>query len=91
MLLRAGLLGNNLPGSFLNTLGSALLIVSACGGAFAAGVPLAIMPAPLVAASGLVLWYESGQLWEYAVFVAGVALASLWFVMHHFWFLEVSL
>lgn len=89
-MLFAGLLGSNMAGSFLNTLSSALLIVSACGGAFAAGVPFAIMPAPLVAASGLVLWYESGQLWEYGVFVAGVLLAALWFVIHHFWFLEVS-
>jgi hypothetical protein len=78
-----------MPGSFLNTLASALLIVSACGGAIAAGMPLAIVPAPLVAASGLVLWYETGQLWEYSIFVAGVLLAALWFTMHHFWFLEV--
>ena len=36
-----------------------------------------------------VLWYESGQLRDYAVFAAGAALTSAWFLHHHFWFLEV--
>ena len=35
------------------------------------------------------LWYESGQLRDYAVFAAGAALTSAWFLHHHFWFLEV--
>ena len=52
------------------------------------GVPVTVMPAPLVAASGLVLWYESGQLRDYAVFAAGAALTGAWFLHHHFWFLQ---
>jgi hypothetical protein len=35
------------------------------------------------------LWYESGQLRDYAVFAAGAALTAGWFLHHHFWFLEV--
>ena len=42
-----------------------------------------------VAASGLVLWYESGQLRDYVIFAAGALATAAWFVAHHFWFLEV--
>lgn len=85
----AGLLGSHAPGSFLATVGASLVVVSACGGAFAAGVPVALMPAPLVAASGLVLWYESSHPRDYAIFAAGALATAAWFVAHHFWFLEV--
>ena len=78
-----------MQGSFASTVAGALLIMSACAGAYAAGVPLLVMPAPLVAASGLVLWFESGQLRDYAIFFAGSILTSAWFLHHHFWFLEV--
>ena len=85
----AGMLTSTMQGSFASTVAAALLIMCACGGAFAAGVPLLVMPAPLVAASGLVLWFESGQLRDYAIFFAGTILTSAWFLHHHFWFLEV--
>lgn len=52
---RTGLLGSAVPGSLPATAGAALLVLCACGGAFVAGVPATVMPAPLVAASGLVL------------------------------------
>ena len=48
------------------------------------------MPAPLVAASGLVLWFESGQLRDYAIFFAGSMMTAAWFLNHHFWFLKVG-
>ncbi len=85
------MLTSTMQGSFASTVAAALLIMCACGGAFAAGVPLLVMPAPLVAASGLVLWFESGQLRDYAIFFAGTILTSAWFLHHHFWFLEVRL
>ncbi len=84
-----GLLGTHAQNSFMSTVGASLVIISACAGAFAAGVPVAMMPAPLVAASGLVLWYESGQLRDYVIFVGGALVTAAWFVGHHFWFLEV--
>lgn len=40
-------------------------------GALAAGVPFQWLPAPLVAACGLALFYESRSLREYLVFVVG--------------------
>lgn len=80
---------STMQGSFASTVAGSLLIACACAGAFAAGVPLLVMPAPLVAASGLVLWFESGQIRDYAIFLAGALLTAAWFVHHHFWFLEV--
>lgn len=41
----------------------------------AAGVPVKVMPAPLVAAGGLAMYLESGALRDYLLFVAG-ALGS---------------
>ena len=79
-----------MQGSFASTVAGSLLIVCACAGAFAAGLPLLVMPAPLVAASGLVLWFESGQLRDYAIFFAGAMLTAAWFLNHHFLFLEVG-
>ena len=35
------------------------------------------------------LWYESGQLRDYAVFAAGAVVTAAWFLHHHFWFLQV--
>ncbi len=64
-------------------------MLSAGAGALAAGVPLLVMPAPLMAAAGLALFYESGLMRDYAVFCAASALTIGWFVHHHFWFLEV--
>ncbi|CAK0743676.1 hypothetical protein CVIRNUC_001488 [Coccomyxa viridis] len=87
----AGMLTETMQGSFASTVAGSLLIVCACAGAFAAGLPLLVMPAPLVAASGLVLWFESGQLRDYAIFFAGAMLTAAWFLNHHFVFLEVHL
>ena len=85
-----GMLTATMQGSFASTVAGSLLIVCACAGAFAAGLPLLVMPAPLVAASGLVLWFESGQLRDYAIFFAGSMLTAAWFLNHHFLFLEVG-
>ncbi len=44
------------------TLLGGALVLSAGAGALAAGVPLLFMPAPLIAAAGLALYYKSGML-----------------------------
>lgn len=44
---------------------------------------------PAQAAVGLALYYDSGSLREYAVFVAGAAATGVWFVRQHFWFLDI--
>jgi len=71
--------------------GGVVLVLSTAGGCFAMGVPVFVIPAPLVAAAGLSLYYESRLLRDYLIFMAGAAAASVWFVHHHFWFLEIEL
>ncbi len=48
LLLCIGLLGSHAPNSFLSTVGASMVIICSCAGAFAAGIPLPMMPAPLV-------------------------------------------
>lgn len=43
-----GLLGSHAHNSFLSTVGASMVVLCACAGAFAAGIPVALMPAPLV-------------------------------------------
>lgn len=81
----AGLLGN----AHDLTLASVCLLLCTAAGGLVMGVPLQWMPAPLLAACGLALFYESRSLREYAAFVVGSLLSATWFVWHHFWFLHV--
>lgn len=76
-------LSSNLAGS--------VLIVSATLGSIAAGIPLPVLAAPLISAGGLALALESRQLRDYALFVVGGATTAVWFIVHHFWFLDVNL
>ena len=46
-------------------------MLSAGAGSVAAGVPMTVMPAPLVAAGGLAMYLESAALRDYLLFVAG--------------------
>jgi len=63
----AGVLTENVA----STLDGTALMLSAGAGSVAAGVPLTVMPAPLVAAGGLAMYLESGALRDYLLFVAG--------------------
>lgn len=80
----SGLLGTALD----VTLAGSLLMLCTTAGAVAAGVPLEWIPAPLVAAVGLALYYDSRSVREYMIFVVGGLLTACWFVAHHFWFLD---
>lgn len=64
---RAGVLTENVA----STLDGTALMLSAGAGSVAAGVPLTVMPAPLVAAGDLAMYLESGALRDYLLFVAG--------------------
>lgn len=44
---------------------------SATAGGLAAGLPLHIMPAPMLAATGLAMFYEGRELRYYCMFVVG--------------------
>ncbi len=76
-------LSSNLAGS--------VLIVSATLGSIAAGIPLPVLAAPLISAGGLALALESRQLRDYALFGIGGAPTAAWFILHHFWFLDINL
>jgi len=80
-----GLLG----GAVDVTLAGTFLLLCTTAGALAAGVPFGWLPAPLVAACGLALYYDSQSLREYFVFVVGAFMTGVWFVYQHFWFLDI--
>lgn len=86
-LMRAGLLGEALS----SNLAGSVLIVSSTLASIATGIPLPVLPAPLVSAGGLALALESRQIQDYMLFVAGGLTTSAWFILHHFWFLDVKL
>ena len=48
-----------------------LLMVSAAVGALAGGLPMWMLPAPLLAAAGLAMFYDTRALRDYLLFVAG--------------------
>lgn len=54
-----------------SSLDGTALMLSAGAGSVAAGVPMTVMPAPLVAAGGLAMYLESAALRDYLLFVAG--------------------
>ena len=60
-------------GSFL---GSGALVVAGGLAGLALGVPLTFMAAPLIAAGGLALYFESGQLRDYFFFAGGALLTG---------------
>lgn len=53
-----------------------LLMVSAALGSLAAGVPIWVLPAPLLAAAGLSMFYDTRTLRDYLLFVAGGLLTG---------------
>ena len=70
--------------------GSCALVFSACAGGVAVGLPLMMMPAPLIGSAGFALFYESRMLRDYFVFVAGTIAAFSWILWRHFWFLDIA-
>ncbi|KAF8058100.1 hypothetical protein HT031_005760 [Scenedesmus sp. PABB004] len=80
-----GALGTSLD----STLAGACLLLCTTAGSLAVGVPFHWLPAPMVAAAGLALYYDSRALTEYGVFVAGAMLTAGWLVTAHFWFLDL--
>ncbi|EFN59471.1 expressed protein [Chlorella variabilis] len=83
----SGSLGGDVEGMLVGP----LLMLSAAVGALAAGLPLWMLPAPLLAASGLAMFYDTAALRDYLLFVAGALATGGWFVWHHFWFLDIEL
>ena len=67
--------------------GPALVIAAGAGG-LAAGMQVWAVPAPLAAAAGLALYWESSSLRDYTVFAAGTLASLAWFGHHHYGFLD---
>ncbi|KAK2078944.1 hypothetical protein QBZ16_002634 [Prototheca wickerhamii] len=68
-----------------------VVMTGAALGALALGLPLWVLPAPLGAAAGLAVFYDTRRFGDYLVFALGAELSAVWLVVHHFWFLEVQL
>ncbi|WIA13369.1 hypothetical protein OEZ85_006949 [Tetradesmus obliquus] len=71
------------------TVAGSCLLLCTTAGSLAIGVPFHWLPAPMVAACGLALYYDSRSLQEYSIFVLGAFLTAGWLVHHHFWFLDL--
>jgi hypothetical protein len=71
------------------TVAGSCLLLCTTAGSLAVGVPLHWLPAPMVAACGLALYYDSRSLQEYSIFVLGAFLTAGWLVHQHFWFLDL--
>lgn len=71
------------------TVAGSCLLLCTTAGSLAVGIPFHWLPAPMMAACGLALYYDSRSLQEYSVFVLGAFLTAGWVVHHHFWFLDV--
>jgi imidazolonepropionase-like amidohydrolase len=67
LLTPAGLLGD----AVASTLDGAALMIAAGAASLAAGVPITVMPAPLLAAGGLAMYLDTDALRDYLLFVAG--------------------
>ena len=79
-----------LSGELGSSLGGAALVLS-CGAAGAAcGLPLWLMSAPPIAGCGIALFYDSNSIRDYCLFLAGTLATALWFLHHHYWFLNIQ-
>jgi hypothetical protein len=68
-----------------------ITMVSAAIGSLVMGVPIWALPAPLVAAAGVSLCYESKSLRDYTLIIVGGLASGAWFLWQHFWFLDIEL
>jgi hypothetical protein len=81
--------GGGAPRAF--TLAASALSASALAAAFAVGMPLWLVPAPLLGAAAAAQFYRHRSGWDYALCCAACFVCLLWFLSHHFMFLDVTL
>lgn len=55
-----------------------LLMMSAALGSLAAGLPLWVLPAPLLAAAGMAMFYDTRALRDYMLFALGALATGAW-------------
>jgi hypothetical protein len=81
--------GGGAPRAF--TLAASALSASSLAAAFAVGMPLWLVPAPLLGAAAAAQFYRHRSGWDYALCCAACFVCLLWFLSHHFMFLDVAL
>lgn len=80
-----------LRGAIGKVMVSVVLVASAVSGSIVLGMPLKIIPAPAIGAVYLAQYYSSGGAPSYFIFLLSATLSAAWFILHNFWFLDVSL
>jgi hypothetical protein len=66
-------------------------MLSTAIGCLIIGVPIWVLPAPLIAAAGVTMYSESRSMRDYSLIVLGGLTTAGWFLWHHFWFLDIEL
>ena len=70
------------------TLMGPVFMIGASVLALVLGMPVWVLPAPLIAAAGIALFYETRSFKDYTVFLLGSTCSVGWFLWHHFGFLK---
>jgi len=84
LLYVSGALGEDAASALM---GPVIMVSSSIGG-LVMGLPIWVLPAPLLASAGLALFLDSHSFKDYLVFVTGAIATGLWFLWKHFWFLK---
>jgi hypothetical protein len=84
LLYVSGALGEDAASALM---GPVIMVSSSIGG-LVMGLPIWVLPAPLLASAGLALFFDSRSFKDYLVFVVGALATGGWFLWKHFWFLK---
>lgn len=87
LLLATGMLGVEIAGVLLGP----ILMISSSVGALIVGMSVWAVPAPLLAAAGLAMFYDSRSMRDYIFFFLGACATGGYFLWQHFWFLDITL
>lgn len=84
LLFFSGAVGEDVVGALMGP----VIMVSASVGGLVMGLPIWVLPGPLIAAAGLALFFDSRTFRDYLIFVVGAVATGTWFLWKHFWFLK---
>ena len=87
LLLLSGMMGEETAAFLLGP----VVMVSTAIGSLVLGLPIWALPAPLIAAAGVALYFESRALRDYSLVVVGGLCTCAWFLWQHFWLLDINL
>ncbi|WPT14438.1 hypothetical protein PSENEW3_00000568 [Picochlorum sp. SENEW3] len=87
LLLLSGMMGEETAAVILGP----VVMISTAIGSLVLGLPIWALPAPLIGAAGVALYFESRALRDYGLVVIGGLCTCAWFLWQHFWFLDIKL